>query len=163
MRRKELADLIYDMIVNTIGITETVIFQDENGPRVEMPFLTIRVSNSTLVGSAYYDKSDASGNQNIKTERDFVVSIQSYGATEAIEQITEQFDTQKVYDFMQLNCLAFRTTPIINDISQLFENTIEKRYSLDVTIGTGTSIIDTPGFINKIDGSGKVDNIDIDY
>lgn len=166
MNKTVFEGLLYSWIA---GITSTtIIFANENGPRPELPYITILTRIASKKGSIpFYDRAANDGTQRIKYDIDYSLSLQCYGNSEndpitILQGLKDEMQKQSNLGYFYLSGLAIREDNEIQDISTLIDSTIEKRALWELIFGVGHEIIDDPNFIEKVEGSGDIDGNTID-
>ena len=163
MNQTDLENKIQFYIENLLAIP--AVFANENGSRPELPYLTLNVTLNSKIGTPYYPKASDTGNQNIKYDIDYTVSINGYGKTvlNYMENLRDSFQTQTGMTWSQTEGIALRSEDNITDITALISSEFEKRFLYEVIFGTAHEIVDNPNFVDNITGNGIVDGVNIDF
>lgn len=145
---------LYNWCVSVAPIGYPIFYWQPNGPRPAVPYITLFLQSIVSIGQDW-----ASGSANIsgeiaqKGDRQFTLSIQSYGSDPltVLENIRTSLQKQSVLDTLRVNGIAFYSALTINDITDLVDSQFERRASLDVLFGIGQVYTDAPGFFDEIE------------
>lgn len=151
MTYTELENNVFN-VLNGISTAHFIPLND-NSPRPDLPYITVQLNNFIELGSPDYTLSDSSGNITQKTTENFTLSLIGYGvgANDILKEVKDNIKRQTVQRILYINCLTFVDVLLFTPIPLLIDSTIEKRYSLDLSMRYTDSLEDNTGFINAVD------------
>ena len=137
----------------------------EEPPR---PYLTLEsVVTSKVGGTPYRTAPDASGESVVLREIEFTVSITYLGDTEnpdprepglALEELAGSLELGSVLESLAASDVAIREVNPVNAIPALTGARYEPRATLDVRLAVALEYSDNPGFVERVIGSGDVND-----
>lgn len=154
--------MISDAVLH--GIVEqltgaTVIWMNGNAPRPPLPYIAIKISPARRIKKDYYSDVDANGIQTVIGDREFTLSIQSFGEESPVSylhDLADKLQLVSVGDRFRAQGMAIRDSHPAMDISALLSATkIEKRANLDVIIGYRSVQTDNVGIIETANIEGR--------
>jgi len=159
MTYTELKNTIYSILAQ-LNPSATIIRADGQGTRPSLPYLTYKIENFESIGMPYFDgETDVSGNENIKYDENFQVTLRGYGlsARDLMKVIKDKLRLNSGIDILVANNIALRelNNPI-TDISLTIDNTTEKQYLWEIIMGYAEQITDDPDYIANVE---LIDNI----
>lgn len=153
--------LIYDWVSTFSGIT--VIWAEDNSPKPDLPFLSLRRATLANIGHGFASQADNSGIQKISGDRDLIVNIQAFGSN-AFGRLDELYNVRLDSNSQEL--LAAGNLALINQIALtnltgLNDSEYEERATTDLLFRfasqrTGVDV----GYIDKIEVTGNIKNPD---
>lgn len=150
MTYTEFLDNIYTWAAANSGIL--VIFADQNAPRPNEPYITIKDLSVNMLGHRNYLAPDNTTEERIvKYEDEIPVSFQSYGnnTINNLQLLKESLQRESVmYDLINMN-IAVRREESIRNVSSLVDSTIEKHWSYEVTFGIANTFTENTGIIES--------------
>lgn len=150
---------LYDLLQPII--TGTVIWADQNAPRPASPYTTIKIASLRQVNHDHYGEPNNSGIQTVKGDREFTLSIQSYGR-EGVTFLNDVAGKLKLTTnqdkFMAKKITCFNIGQVA-DVSAVIGSVIEKRASLDIFCRIKSSLTDNVGLIETVTAN-ATDNSD---
>lgn len=143
--------------LTTIG--NTVIWAHANGPRPELPYVTLHIIGDIDQGLPYSSQISGitqqvpNGKQKIHYIEDITVSVQVYGNTSSqiIRTLKESVKIEDTRIFLNNLGLAFRDFGTIRHVDSVLADSWEERRVADVKFGLGSTLEATPGWIEKVD------------
>lgn len=140
-----------------------VIFLDQNKPRPALPYSGIKIISRRRVKRDHYSDVDDDGVQTVQGDREFTLSVQSYGypdPTEPLQNASDKVLLETVRDQFQAKGLVAFKVGAVQDISALLDKTqIEKRANLDVFFRYKSNQEDNVGAIETIIAEGQDDGV----
>lgn len=145
-------DNIYTWAAANSGIL--VIFADQDAPRPNEPYITIKDLSTVMLGHRNYLAPDNITEERIvKYEDEITVSFQSYGndTVNNLQLLKESLQIESVmYSLIDMNIAVRREEPIRN-VSSLVDSVIEKHWSYEVTFGIANTINEETGIIETVE------------
>jgi len=139
--------------VQALAGAEPVIWADQNAPRPDGPYWTIRLSTRTVIGDSFGQTTDGAGALEFVGVRTDVLEIQRIGpdSFDALANAQEVLNRITSRDAWRANFL------IIADIGKVANapyrrdgSTYEARASLDVFLRYAVKYTDTVGFFDAV-------------
>jgi hypothetical protein len=159
----ELTDALYTRVKALVG-AETVIWADQNSPRPQLPYWTVRVQGRRKIGRD--DRSpgvDANGIQQIFGVREATVQLQRIGpdSDELMAFFRDQISKVSVRDAWFLSKVpVYDMGPVNNVPYQMDGGHLEPRSSLDLFIRYGAMLDDDVGVIETVEMGGQYETAD---
>ncbi len=158
-------DVIRELVVDATLLDEQqVIFAHEAGDRPDKPFVTIKITAITRIGTDARNVSDSAGDAEIEVvgNRELSVSVQVFGPgamqfASAIQSATQTFSP---LDKLRQAGVVFLRDNGMRDISAELETISEPRASLDLVFGVASTVIDSPGTIDQVRITGDISDRD---
>ena len=156
--------------------TGKVIIAEDNGPKPDLPYITIRLGPMTPQGhecrsSPVYTLGTDTNAVKISGVRDLVVNFQGYGDNiyGVLDNLYQYICVENSIDLLATGGLALINQIAINNLTRLNDLEFEQRAQMDLLFRFGTQLenIDV-GYIETISVTGEVKtpdktiNIDID-
>jgi len=153
MLYSELREIIYNWIYNNTSLT--IIWDNENGPRPNKAYISLRITTISKVGQSNYQPPDNNGDRLIVYNEDFTLSIFSYGKStdDNLQILKDSLQKELVIQYMRDNGIAIRNENDITDISTLIDSTREERFLYEVFFGMGHCIKENVGVIEDTEFS----------
>jgi len=128
---------IYDW-VSTIVDPTPVIWADQNSPKPLTPFVTLRISPSSMVGQDYHGSPDEDGELEVIGNREFTLMMQHFGAGgyDAMEKIGSSLELFTIQNQLGKVGLAYARCMQTLDISAVQDARFEQRYTKDIMFRT---------------------------
>jgi len=152
MTYSEVETAVYNWV--SANTTLTVIFADENGPKPDSNYISLKINSYTMQGQRDYTAPDGiTGIRTVRIDEDFVLSITSFGigSQNELQKLKLSLQKESVIVSLATAGLAVRGEETINDISTLIDDVIEKRYIYEVTMGFAHSFTETSGVIETFE------------
>lgn len=135
-------------------ITETIIWADSNAPRPALPYVTMKVMSMSKINRDHYADSVATdGNQSIKGDREFTLSIQRFGpaSVESLGALSDSMRKTTTIDrFIAAKLPVVETLDVVDVAALLDKTQIEPRAAMDVRIRMKSSLLDQVGYIDTV-------------
>lgn len=134
--------------------TALVIFADQNAPRPDELYVTLKITGISNIGHREYDEPDnITEERTVKYEDEITVSIQAYGsgALGVIQDLKESLKKESVIISLDDDNIAKRRDEPMTNLSTLIDNVIEERWGFDVTFGLANTITENVGIIETIE------------
>jgi len=148
------------------GYEIPVIFANQNAPRPEREFITLQMLNASNSGDATIGDIDENGIAEIVTDKNVVVSVQTFGDNGGAIALNlfNSLHKQSVQESLSVAGVYFiRHINGINDLTALASTRYEPRYQMDILFRTADVFEDNIGRIETVTGTATINNIDIDY
>lgn len=144
---------IYDWVASIVGGSVTVIFENQNGPRPSLPYVSILLTTLTQIGVDYISPPDAMGDSDIIGDREFNIRIQAYGGDPItqLENIRSSLQKPSVLDTLRANNIVFVDRLSINSVSALLDTEWEARASMDILFRIAQTDSDELGLIETVE------------
>ena len=123
---------IYDWTVLYSSIA--VIWVEDNGPKPNLPYLTLRRSTLIKYGHEYISAPNNSGIAKISGDRDLTINLQAYGSN-AFGRLEDLYSAQMLpasQEFLQLGNLSLIDQLAIGNITGLNDTLFEQRAQMDL-------------------------------
>lgn len=137
----------------------TVIWADQNGPRPQLPYATLRLSSVQRVGTAHYADPDANGIQTVIATRESILQVQRFGpeSVSAVETFADKLALQTNLDTFSLQKIALFDVSAVTDVAQLLNGlATEPRASVELSIRWVSDQTDDVGLIETVGVSGTI-------
>lgn len=152
----ELEDIIYSWISENIELD--IIWKNQNGMRPNPPYITLNILSYTKLGEKNTLSVDDDGNREVKYDEDISLEIESFGmdSQNELQKIKDSIQNESILSSLADQGIVIRNDFAIKDVSSLLDETIEKRYIYELTLGFVHSIIENVGIIETINFSEEV-------
>lgn len=147
-------DTLYTLVKALIG-AETLVFADQNAPRPQLPYWTLRLAAQRAVGEdAYSQGVDANGDQLISGVREITVQVQRFGPDSdvACADLRDNLSRTTVSETWQVQKIAlYDVGDVLNVPYKLDNSQLEPRASVDLFVRFGTELLDRVGWIDTVE------------
>lgn len=154
---------LHALIQGAVG-SETVIFADQNSPRPELPYWTIRIQSILTVGEAEYIQSDDDNSQHVVGVREATVQVQRFGEDSEIACLflKANLRTESTQNGWFDNKIACFNIGLIANLTTKLDNAnIEERAALDLFVRFGSDLLDgSSGMFNTVNMTGEYETVD---
>ena len=160
----DLLTIVRTYVQNTSGLT--VIPDDDAGPRPALPYITVgqvTSNNEVTFGERFVDD----GVEKIRAHMSGVLQLDAYGQAghEALFNVQVQRHSTAAKAYMYDKGLTFHPDGGVNDLSELVDDTIEKRWQQDYAYEY-TQVVDayeapTPAYVFDFDSNIWDEEIDL--
>ena len=160
---------VHDLIAEGLGLPKSqVVWYYPNAPRPQKPYATLQCFAE--VGESQEDivKTDTTGIYNFVVPVTATLRVQLYGTqgTDVCEQLNvlaRRLETDTFADKCFANHVAFYNADAVQDLTEIMEQSVDVRASIDLFIRTNSEILDDLSVIEQVevDESIKVDETDI--
>lgn len=160
---------VHDLIAEGLGIPKSqVIWYYPNAPRPQKPYATLQCFAE--VGESQEDivKTDTTGIYNFVVPVTATLRVQLYGTqgTDVCEQLNvlaRRMETDTYSDKCFANNVAFYDAESVQDLTEVLEQSVDVRASIDFHIRTNSEILDDLSVIEQVevDENIKIDETDI--
>ena len=156
MTYTEIENAVYDWVTSIVDTSVVVIFENENGPRPSLPYISLNLFAYAKVGeSGKFGDIGTDGIKTIRYDEDFTASIQGYGvgSNDLLQQLKNSLQIGSVLSALNQSGLVIRedNNPITNIAIPIDGLSIEKRYIYDVFFGTAQCVEEYVGFIEDVE------------
>ena len=160
---------VHDLIAEGLGLPKSqVIWYYPNAPRPQKPYATLQCFAE--VGESQEDivKTDTTGIYNFVVPVTATLRVQLYGTqgTDVCEQLNvlaRRLETDAFADKCFANHVAFYNAESVQDLTEVLEQSVDVRASIDFHIRTNSEILDDLSVIEQVevDENIKIDETDI--
>ena len=160
---------VHDLIAEGLGIPKTnVIWYYPNAPRPGKPYATLEVFAE--VGESQEDivKTPTTGIYNFVVPVSATLRVQLYGTQgmdvcEALNVLARKMETDTFADKCFANNIAFFDAESVQDLTEVLEQSVDVRASIDFHVRTNSEILDELSVIEQVevDENIKIDETDI--
>ena len=159
MTYTEFLDNVYTWAAANAGIT--VIFADQNAPRPNDPYITIK--DLAIVGLGHRNTlapDNITEERIVKYEDEITVSLQSYGndTVNNLQLLKESLHKESVMLALEEMHIVVRREENIRNVSSQVDNVIEKHWSYEITFGIANTIAEETGIIETAETTGIYDD-----
>ena len=147
------------------AITE-VIEADQNAPRPELPFITVKELARVEDENAYVSEPSDDGLAEVFQNQTATFSIQCFGdgAMSFMQELKTSLDKPSVHLFLrQRGAIYVRLVGGLTDISEVLGTKFEKRANMDLEFRQGIETQDDIGLIERVIGTGTMDGETSDF
>lgn len=151
MLYSELETELYNWASNNTSVL--VIFADGNGTRPDENYISLKIMTISKIGQKDELSTDINGDRKIKYDEDFTLNIEGYGigVNDNIQELKDSLQKETVIQALVQAGIAVRNDSDITDISELLDETIEKRYLYEVMMGFSHEIDENVGVIENVE------------
>lgn len=161
MTEQELKFAIYEWLSSELGIT--VIYADQNAPRPDKPYATIRIiSENKLGGNDEGATVDDDGIQSFCGQREAAVSLNIYGedAFDSMKLALNSLSKPSILeDFFYNDDIAILNKGDILNLTDVLETEFEERAQMDLLVGYAEEYTDDVGYIETVELNEEVISI----
>ena len=160
---------VHDLIAEGLGIPKSqVIWYYPNAPRPAKPYATLECFAE--VGESQEDivKTPATGVYNFIVPVSATLRVQLYGTQgtdvcEALNTLARRLETDTFADKCFANNVAFYNADAVQDLTEIMEQSVDVRASIDLFIRTNSEILDDLSVIEQVEVEEniKIDDSDI--
>ena len=160
---------VHDLIAEGLGLSKSqVIWYYPNAPRPQKPYATLQCFAE--VGESQEDivKTDTTGIYNFVVPVTATLRVQLYGTqgTDVCEQLNvlaRRMETDTYSDKCFANNVAFYDAESVQDLTEVLEQSVDVRASIDFHIRTNSEILDDLSVIEQVEVEEniKIDDSDI--
>ena len=160
---------VHDLIAEGLDLPKSkVIWYYPNAPRPQKPYATLQCFAE--VGESQEDivKTDTTGIYNFVVPVTATLRVQLYGTqgTDVCEQLNvlaRRLETDTFADKCFANHVAFYNADAVQDLTEIMEQSVDARASIDLFIRTNSEILDDLSVIEQVevDENIKIDETDI--
>lgn len=124
--------ILYNWVVLYSGVS--TIWQNSNGPKPDLPFVTLRRQSLESVGHGYVSDPDDSGIAKISGDRDMTVNLQAYGdnAFGVLEDLWNVRLVDASQELLYAGGLALIDQLALTNITGLNDLEYEERATMDL-------------------------------
>ena len=160
---------VHDLIAEGLGLPKSqVIWYYPNAPRPQKPYATLQCFAE--VGESQEDivMTDTTGIYNFVVPVTATLRLQLYGTQgtdvcEALNVLARRLETDTFADKCFANHVAFYNADAVQDLTEIMEQSVDARASIDLFIRTNSEILDDLSVIEQVevDENIKIDETDI--
>lgn len=155
---KTIQKAIYDWITSELEMQ--VVWETPNVPRPKTPHASLNfIAGPVKIGHDGL-KHLTGEDFEVRGQRTMTLNIQVHGpnAFEPMLGIHASMDNPVVLEALRKAGIAIWTEGAVSDVSLEVESGIEDRFSMDVIIGVASNITVQPGYIDKVEAEGNVED-----
>ena len=156
---------LHDLIAEGLGLPKTrVIWEFPNAPRPQKPYATLQVFAEIREAQENIRKTGTTGIYNVVVPVTQTLRVQYFGlqnedVTEMLNHLARLMETPTCADKCFANSVAIYNASSVQDLTEIMEQSVDVRASIDFFVRTTSEILDDLSVIEKV----KVDeNIEID-
>jgi hypothetical protein len=158
---------LHDAVSANVPGGVTVVFEHDNDPLPEVPFVTILILSYLTTGRGIRDEVDDEGEQTITLHSKAAASIRAFGSTpqesmSILEFVHDGFWLLNTRDLLGREIAYNRTIRGPENATTLVDEEWEPSAVLEVEFITVRDIVDEVGLIETIEGTGIVEGKSID-
>lgn len=160
---------VHDLIAEGLDLPKSkVIWYYPNAPRPAKPYATLEIFAE--VGESQEDivKTPATGVYNFVVPVSATLRVQLYGTQgmdvcEALNVLARRLETDTYSDKCFANHVAFYDAEAVQDLTEVLEQSVDARASIDFHVRTNSEILDDLSVIEQVevDESIEIDETDI--
>lgn len=144
---------IIDLFTPIIG--GTVIYEDQNAPRPQLPYTTLKINSMRRVGGDHYSDVTDAGIQTVKGDREFTLNIQRYDKAFTVcsflQNVIDKLNLYTNQDKFSAKKIIYVDANTVMDLSYITgEVQTEKRASVDLTMRYKSTLTDNVGVIDTV-------------
>ena len=148
---------VHDLIAEGLGLPKSqVIWYYPNAPRPQKPYATLEVFAE--VGESQEDivKTPVTGTYNFVVPVSATLRVQLYGTQgtdvcEALNVLARRMETDTFADKCFANNVAFYDAESVQDLTEVLEQSVDVRASIDFHIRTNSEILDDLSVIEQVE------------
>lgn len=160
---------VHDLVAEGLGIPKTkVIWEFPNAPRPAKPYATLQVFGEVREGQENIRKTNEVGIYNVVVPVTQTLRVQYFGlqnedATEVLNHLARLMETPTYADKCFGNSVAFYDASSVQDLTEIMEQSVDVRASIDFFVRTTSEILDDLSVIEQVevDESIQIDETDI--
>jgi hypothetical protein len=164
MTRAQLKAAVYAWVYG--ATSTTVIFAEQDSPRPDPPYLTVKVGTVASVGQEETREmvdpgAPALATQHYFGDREVTVSVQAFGdgAMDLARKAARALATETTMAQLAAANLCHRgTIPAVNELTELLDTGFEERAQFDAALAFGEDYTDIVGLIEVVEGEGTFEN-----
>lgn len=140
-----------------------IIYYYPNAPRPTVDYVTLLISNFSQIAFDYQTPpTDNAGDVNLVGDREFTLTIESYGnqPMQVLENLRTSLQKQTVLDSLRANGIVYVQWFPIVDITDLINSRFEQRSTMDLLFRIAQQYTDTIGTIAQVQANEIVYNVD---
>lgn len=163
----EIEKTLHDAVVAGSGITGAkVVWAKQGGPRLPRPFVTLRRTGGTEIGSTVARKKTYNGaadpGEEVETrsrrQLKFTLSIQVFalttigdaGASALLDAIQGQFRKRTQLDALRAGGVALEDSGAPQELGAVLQTLFEGRAALDMVFRVASETLEATGFIETV-------------
>lgn len=160
---------VHDLVAEGLGLPkQRVIWYDPNAPRPTKPYATLDVFGEVREGQEELRKTATAGKYDVFVPVTQTLRVELYGLSgddvcESLNVLARKMETPTFADKCFANSVAFYDAENVVDLTDVLEQSIDVRASVDFHVRTNSIIEDDCGVIEqvKVDENIYIDDTDI--
>lgn len=152
-----IKSFVHDLIAEGLGLPKSqVIWYYPNAPRPPKPYATLEVFAE--IGEAQEDisKTKVAGKYNVVVPVSQTLRVQLYGKNgtdvcEMLNVLARKMETPTFADKCFANNVAFFDAESVVDLTEIMEQSVDVRASIDFHVRTNSIIVDDLGVIEQVE------------
>lgn len=135
-----------------------IIFSDQDAPRPEKPYMTVKLQNFVALGHAQLSDVDGNGLGTFIGDREFTVSLQTFGenAFQYLDTALSSLARPNAQTALDAGFLAFVDHLTTNDITDALESGHEERAQMDLLFRIASVSTEDVGLIEKVEAASEM-------
>jgi len=153
-----------DLTLNTtLGLGVAIIRENQNGPRPELPYMTLGdppisnkdVDSGNISNWQFTDEPQDEGEVSITTTYETIISIKEIsGNGNLIDLLFEYLKRSDIQRFWFENFITFIRLGNIIPLPNITGNYAEKRAAIDITVSWANTIVYDPSYVGTVEITG---------
>ena len=160
---------VHDLVAEGLGLPKSkVIWYMPNAPRPQKPYATLECFAEVSEAQEDIVKTPTTGVYNFVVPVSATLRVQLYGnqgddVCEQLNVLARRLETDTFADKCFANKVAFYNAESVQDLSEVYEQSVDVRASIDFFVRTTSEILDDLSVIEQVevDESIKIDETDI--
>ena len=149
--------LVHDLIAEGLGIPKSqVIWYYPNAPRPQKPYATLQIFAEVREAQEDVRKTDSVGIYNVLVPVRQTLRVQLYGTQgmdvcEELNHLARVMETPTYADKCFANSVAIYNASSVQDLTEVMEQSVDVRASIDFFVRTNSIIADDLGVIEQVE------------
>lgn len=154
---------VHDLIAEGLGIPKTnVIWYYPNAPRPGKPYATLETFAEVREAQENIRKTNETGIYNVVVPVTQTLRVQLYGTQgtdvcEELNHLARLMETPTCADKCFANSVAIYTASSVQDLSEVYEQSVDVRASIDFFVRTTSEILDDLSVIEQVEVDEKIE------
>ncbi len=162
-----LVKWIRKVLVIEEGNNISVMQSNQNIPRRKLPYIVVHnppISNNLSSSGNWDNRTDVDGNMEYVIKYEAMIRIEEVGSNGGLLNILLEYQNrQDIKDFWRANNISFLRNEAITDVSDIIENSTEKRAIMDIAIiYTNTTVDENGDTIKRSYNPGYIETVDLE-
>lgn len=154
-----IESVTYGLIKALIG-SETLIFSEQNAPRPELPYWTIRIQSTNGVGLDEKSNGvDDDGNQKLNGHREAIINIERIGVAsddKCLDLVNDLAKVTVIDAWRAAKVSVFDIGNIMRVPYAMDSDHLEPRAIVDLSVRFGSELLDNVGIIETVESTGTI-------
>ena len=147
---------IHDLIAEILGLSKDhVIWDFPDAPRATKPYATLQIFAERREGQENIRKTNQVGIYNVVVPVTQTLRVQYFGGsdmdvTDKLKHLARKVETPTYADKCFANSVAFYDCTSVQDLTEIMEQSVDVRASIDFFVRTTSELIDDLSVIEKV-------------